>query len=142
MDVARHRYVEGAVMIIPFEAYPAIYVPIPIFGELIFCFDRLDEVIYVLLTRVFNPKIVHNEGKCDGPCGMFPEAGGLFAFIITVGGEAFFRSLFASIPAWGRPQTARRISRYMCPLCILFARSYCLAIHGGERAKGMCMYSY
>ena len=62
-DVVRHGDIKGAVVIIPFEAYAAIEIPIPIFGELIFFFDCLDEVVYVLLTRVFYPKTVNNQGK-------------------------------------------------------------------------------
>ena len=59
-DVARHGHIEGVVMIIPFEAYAAIQISIPIFGELIFFFDRPDEVVYVLVTCVFYPKIMNN----------------------------------------------------------------------------------
>ncbi len=58
-------------------------------------------MVYVLLTRVFHPNIVHNEGKCDGPCGMFPEAGGLFAFIITKGGEAFLQEFVCQYTSLG-----------------------------------------
>ena len=100
-DVARHGYVEGAVMIIPFEAYPTIEFSISIFGELIFFFDRRDEVVYVLLTRVFHPKIIHSKGKCDGLCGMFPQAGGLFAFIITMGGKAFLQEFVCQYTSLG-----------------------------------------
>ncbi len=58
-DVARHGEIECAVMIIPFEAYTAIEISILIFGELIFFFDCPDEVVCVLLSRVFYPKIVN-----------------------------------------------------------------------------------
>jgi hypothetical protein len=46
--------------IIPFEAYAAIQISIPIFGELIFFFDCRDEVVDAVLLRVLHPKIVDN----------------------------------------------------------------------------------
>ena len=59
-DVAWHGDIEGAVMIIPFEAYATIQIFIPIFGEIIFFFDHPDEVVYVLLACVLHSKIVNN----------------------------------------------------------------------------------
>jgi hypothetical protein len=63
-DVARHGNVEGACVLIPFEAYAAVEVAIPILGEYIFLFDEHDKVVNIFLTRIFHAEIIDN--KCEG----------------------------------------------------------------------------
>ncbi len=92
-DVARHGNVEGALIIIPFEAYAAVEVAVPIFGEFIFFFDALDKVVDILLTHIFHSKIVNNKCEGDGAFCMLPEAGHLLAFKISVGGKPFLEEL-------------------------------------------------
>jgi hypothetical protein len=92
-DVARHGNVEGACVVIPFEAYAAVEVAVPIFGEFIFFFDALDKVVDILLTHIFHSKIVDNKCEGDGACRVLPEAGSLLAFKISMGGKEFLEEL-------------------------------------------------
>jgi hypothetical protein len=92
-DVACHGNVKGACVVILFEAYAAVEVAIPIFGEFNFFFDALDKVVNILLTGIFHAKIVDNKCEGDGACCMLLEAKSLLAFEISVGGKAFLEEL-------------------------------------------------
>ncbi len=46
-------------------------------------------MVDVLLTRVFYPKIIDDKCEGDGAGDVFPKAGRLFAFKISVGCQAF-----------------------------------------------------
>ncbi len=92
-DVSRHGNVEGACVVIPFEAYAAVEVTFPIFGEFIFVFNTLDKVVDTLLVHIFHAKFVDDKCERDGVCHVLPEAGSLFAFKISVGGKAFLEEL-------------------------------------------------
>jgi hypothetical protein len=92
-DVGRHGNVEGACVVISFEAYAAVEVSVPIFGEFIFFFDALDKVVDILLTGIFHAEIVDDKCEGDGACRMLPEAGSLLAFEISVGGKAILEEL-------------------------------------------------
>ncbi len=92
-DVGRHGNVEGACIIIPFEAYATVEVTVLIFSEFIFFVDALDKVVDILLTRMFHAKIVNDKCEEDGACRVLPEAGSLLAFEISMGGKAFLEEL-------------------------------------------------
>ncbi len=92
-DVARHGNVEGACVVIPFEAYAAVEVAVPILGEFIFLFDAHDKVVDIFLTHIFHAKIVNNKCEGDGACYVLPEAGHLLAFKISMGGKVFLEEL-------------------------------------------------
>jgi hypothetical protein len=93
MDVARHGNIKGAYVVIPFKAYAAVEVAIPILGEFIFLFDAHDKVFNILLMRIFHAKIVDNKCEGDGACHVLPEASRLLAFEISLGGKAFLEEL-------------------------------------------------
>jgi hypothetical protein len=46
-------------------------------------------MINILLTFVFNAKIIDNQGEGDGPSDVFPESWGIHAFKITMWSKAF-----------------------------------------------------
>ena len=46
-------------------------------------------MVDVFLTCVFYPKIIDDKCEGDGAGDVFPKAGCLFAFKISVGGQAF-----------------------------------------------------
>jgi hypothetical protein len=92
-DVARHGNVEGACVLIPFEAYATVEVAVPILGEFIFLFDAHDKVVDISLTHIFHAKIINNKCEGDGVRHVLPEAGHLLAFEISVGGKAFLEEL-------------------------------------------------
>jgi hypothetical protein len=88
-DVARHGKVEGACIVVQFEAYAAVEVAVPIFGEFIFFFDALDKVVDIFLMHIFHAEIVDNKCEGDWACCVLPETRSLLAFEISVGGKAF-----------------------------------------------------
>jgi hypothetical protein len=92
-DVAWHGNVKGACVVIPFEAYAAVEVAVPIFGEFIFFVDALDKVVDILLTRIFHAKIVDNKCEGDGACCVLPEAGSLLSFKISMWVKVFLEEL-------------------------------------------------
>jgi hypothetical protein len=63
-DVARHGNVKGVPVVILLEVYAAVAVAVLIFGEFIFFLDAFDEVVDVLLARIFHAETV--DDKCAG----------------------------------------------------------------------------
>ncbi len=101
-DVALHGNVKGACLVIPFEAYAAVEVAIPILGEFIFLFDAHDEVVDIFLARIFHAKIANNKCEGDGACRVRPEARHLLAFEISVGGKVFLEELVGQDAGLGK----------------------------------------
>jgi hypothetical protein len=50
-------------------------------------------VVNVFLMHIFYPKTIHNEREGDWARYVIPEAGGVHALIIPVGGKAFIEEL-------------------------------------------------
>ncbi len=92
-DVAWHGNVEGACIVIPFEAYATVEVAVLILGEFIFLFDAHDTVVDIFLTHIFHAEIVNKKCEGDGACRVLPEAGRLLIFEISVEGKAFLEEL-------------------------------------------------
>ena len=67
-----------------FESDAAVEIASPIFGEIILGFECSDEMINVLLTFVFNAKIINNQSEGNGLHAVFPESWGMTAFEITM----------------------------------------------------------
>jgi hypothetical protein len=59
-------------------------------------------MVFILLTHVYYPEVIDNEGKRDGTHFVLPESMYMMDRVITVGGEAFDQSL-ANLPACGNP---------------------------------------
>jgi hypothetical protein len=50
-------------------------------------------MVDILLSLILNAKIVNNQGECEWLSCVFPEAGSVFAFVITVWGKTFPQEL-------------------------------------------------
>ena len=92
-DVAGHQNVEGLFVLIPNQYDATIEVAHPILGKVVFCFNPCNQMVNILLTLVFNSKVVDNEGEGDGARCVFPEARCTLAFVITVWGETLSKEL-------------------------------------------------
>ncbi len=60
-DVSWHQNVEGVSGIIPIELDSTIKIPRPVLGKFAFCFDAINLMINVFLSRKIYSKIVHNQ---------------------------------------------------------------------------------
>jgi hypothetical protein len=92
-DVARHQDIEGSFVVIPIQFDAAVVVTCTILGKGIYCFNRCNQMVNILLTLVYHSKIVNNKVEDDGAHHVFPEAWGILAFVITVGGETLAKEL-------------------------------------------------
>jgi hypothetical protein len=43
----------------------------------------------MFLSHVFHPKVIYDQSECDRACGMFPKAGGICAFIVSMWEKSF-----------------------------------------------------
>jgi hypothetical protein len=43
----------------------------------------------MVLSDVFDPKVIYDEGECDWACNMFPESGCVFGRGVAMDGESF-----------------------------------------------------
>jgi hypothetical protein len=78
-------------------------------------FQTIDQMVGMFFTHVFYTKIVNHETECDWSCLVSPKSWGVDAFVIPMWFESFRSNLLANIPAWGRPHTARLISKNTKP---------------------------
>ncbi len=65
----------------------------PILNEFVFLFDAPNEKVHVFLPNVFYSKIINNQGEHDRLCFVFSEAGGIVAFIVSMGEQSFLQKL-------------------------------------------------
>ena len=71
-DVPRHGNVEGPLGVIPFEFYSAVQFARPDFDEFVFFANAFDEVVGMLLSHIFDTKIVDDKQESDGTPFVLP----------------------------------------------------------------------
>ena len=73
LDIFRHGDVTGACGIVPVNGDSVEEGTSPVDGDSIQFFEGLDEVVWIFLSDVLDPKFVDDEGENDELGGVLPE---------------------------------------------------------------------
>ncbi len=63
LNVPRHGNFNHAVGIIPIEANASIQITCPVVGKSMCCLDWCNQMVYIILIHVFDPKIINHQSK-------------------------------------------------------------------------------
>ncbi len=92
-DIFGHNDFNITLVVIPLEIYAAVEVVKAILNNLVgFLANGIVEVLEVLFPNAFDAEVVDGKIEPDGSGFMFPEAGSVWLFMISVASKAFFKS--------------------------------------------------
>jgi len=81
--VVLHSEAARASVVVPFEIDACILCAVPIDGNVMVFAEDSGQVVSVVFSHVFDPKIVNDEAEHDGPPFVAPEAGSGGSFVVT-----------------------------------------------------------
>ncbi len=90
-NIAGHRQVDLPAGVIPLYGESVISLPFPICRALIIFSYRLQQVLRMLFTNIFDAKIVHDEAETNRASVVFPQSRGCGALAISMFGQALFQ---------------------------------------------------
>ena len=88
-DISRNGECDPPTGIVPIQMYAAIDCSFPICGNGIVLSKTCNKMFGMLLSDIFDAKIIHHQGECDWPCLMFPKARCVAAREVTMCCESF-----------------------------------------------------
>ena len=62
-----HGETAGAFGVVPIKVEARVKIVLPIFCDIVVCFDGVAKMHSVFLTHILNPEVVDNESEHDGP---------------------------------------------------------------------------
>ncbi len=117
-DRSWHGDVKRQIVVFPFQFYTAIQISRPIFGQLVFFFDAPDQVVNVLLSRVFHTKVINNKREQYWSGGMLPKSRCLFAFVVTMRGKPFLEEFICKYSSlW---QSPNRVTHFKIDVPVVY----------------------
>lgn len=102
-DIAGHREVANASLVVPEAGDPTVQCCFPINGHsLIITSEEGQEMVGVFLSNILDCEVIHNKGEFDEAFRMAPEARCVAALKVTMFGQAFGKELIGKNASLGQ----------------------------------------
>ena len=66
-NVVIHSETAGAFGVVPFDVDARVKGALPIFRDVVVCFDGVEKMDSMFLAHIFNAEVIDNESEHDGP---------------------------------------------------------------------------
>ena len=101
-NVVWHGEINGAIGVVPVECEAAVEAASPVGGDCVKVLKGFDEMPCVLVTDLFDAKVIDNEGKGDGSGFVAPEPRGEVGWLVAVLGQVLFETLIGDDASLGQ----------------------------------------